>query len=116
MANTDALLTAAQNIAQAIGNAIGAFKNVQGAQNYPAISTATVVRVGAGRVAMVSVTTAGSTNGTIYDANQTGVTTAPIYTIPNTIGVVFVNLPVTNGIVVSPGTSQVVTVSYSAAT
>ena len=62
---------------------------------------------------MVTVTTAGSTVGTIYDANTSSITTRPIYTIPNTVGVVFVNLPVVYGIVVTPGTDQAVTVSYS---
>lgn len=114
MPDQSSILSTAQNIATAINTLAQTIFNIQGAQSYEAISAATLVQSVPGRLAMVSVTTAGSANGTVYDSNSTGVTTAPIYAIPNTIGVVFVNLPVNSGILVVPGTSQVVTVSYSA--
>ncbi len=116
MADLNSILTAAQNIASAINGAAQAYLNVNGTANYPQISAATLVLNGRGRIAVVSITTAGSTNGTIYDANDATATTLPIYTIPNTIGVVVLNFPVTNGIVIVPGTSQVLSVSYSKVT
>ena len=86
---------------------------VQGARVQQNITATAIVNNAAGRLAVISVTTAGTTTGVIYDADTTGITTRPIYIIPNTVGVVFVNLPVVYGIVVVPGTGQAVTVSYS---
>ncbi len=107
------LLTTAQNIVTAINNAAQVYFNVNGVQSTADITAATLVRVGAGRIAVVSVTTAGSAVGHIYDANIASATTLPIYTIPTTAGVYVVNLPVTYGIVVAPGSGQHVTVSFS---
>jgi hypothetical protein len=113
MASLSDLLTTAKNIASAINNVAQTYVSVQGAQVRQNITAATVVSDAAGRLATVSVTTAGTTTGIIYDSAATGVTARPIYTIPNTVGVVFVNLPVVYGVVVAPGTGQAVTVSYS---
>jgi len=113
MASLSDLLTTAKNIASAINGVAQTYVAVQGARIQQNITATAVVNNAAGRLAMVTVTTAGTTVGVIYDADATGITTRPIYTIPNTVGVVFVNLPVVYGIVVVPGTSQAVTVSYS---
>ena len=113
MASLSDLLTTAKNIASAINGVAQTYVAVQGARVLQNITTTTVVNNAAGRLAVVSVTTAGTTTGVIYDADTTGITTRPIYIIPNTVGVVFVNLPVVYGIVVVPGTGQAVTVSYS---
>lgn len=107
------ILTATKNVVTAVNTAAQNYLNVQGAQGYPHITSSTLVKNTAGRVAVVSVTTAGSTTGTIYDSNSTSITTTPIYIIPTTVGVYVVNIPVNNGVLVVPGTSQVVTVSYS---
>ncbi len=113
MASLSDILTTAKNIATAINGVAQTYVAVQGARVQQNITGNTVVNNAAGRLAMVTVTTAGSSVGVIYDANDTSTTTRPIYTIPNTVGVVFVNLPVVYGIVVTPGTGQAVTVSYS---
>ena len=113
MASLSDLLTTAKNIASAINGVAQSYVAVQGAKIFQNITATTVVSNTAGRLAVVTVTTAGSSVGTIYDAAATGITTRPIYTIPNTVGVVFVNLPVAYGVVVIPGTGQAVTVSYS---
>lgn len=113
MASLSDLLTTAKNIASAINGVAQTYVFVQGAQIRQNITAATVVRAGQGRLATVSVTTAGSAVGTIYDSASTSIVTRPIYTIPNTVGVVSVNLPVVYGVVVTPGTGQAVTVSYS---
>lgn len=113
MASLSDLLTTAKNIASAINGVAQTYLNVQGSKVRQNITASTAVSAEAGRVAMVAVTTAGSAVGTIYDSASTAITTRPIYTIPNTVGVVFVNLPVTYGVVVAPGSGQAVTVSYS---
>lgn len=113
MASLDDILTAAKNVVTAVNGAAQTYLNVQGAQNSGNLTTATLVQSGAGRVATVSVTVAGSAVGKIYDANSATSTTNPVYVIPNTVGVVFVNMPVGIGLVVAPGTGQSVTVSYS---
>ena len=107
------LLTAAKNIVTSLGSLYQAYIGVQGAQNKAAMAAATLVKASAGRVAVVVVTTAGSTSGTIYDAAAIGTTLYPIYTIPNTVGVYVLNMPCNYGIVVAPGTGQVVTISWS---
>lgn len=107
------VLTSIQNLVQAVNGASSVYAAVQGKQTASAISAATLVKPNAGRVAMVSITTAGSAPGTIYDTNTAASTARPIFAIPNTLGVIFVNLPTSYGIVVAPGTSQVVSVSWS---
>ena len=113
MASLSDLLTSSQNIASAINNVGATYLYVQGSRNAPNLSTATLVKKGSGRVATVSILTAGSGNGHIYDTNLVTSTANPVFTIPNTIGVIFVNMPVEVGLVVVPGTGQVVTISYS---
>jgi len=107
------LLTALKNVVTALNNASQTYLNVNGLINKSAISSATVVKSGTGRLAVVSVTTAGSAAGAIYDGTSATSTSNIILTIPNTVGAAFVNIPVSNGIVVAPGSGQVVTVSYS---
>ena len=113
MASVSDILTSSQNIASAINNVAATYLLVQGSRNAPNLSAATLVKLGSGRMATISILTAGSGNGHIYDTNTAASTANPIFTIPNTIGVIFVNMPVSFGIVVAPGTGQVVTISYS---
>jgi hypothetical protein len=112
VAPTD-ILSSLKNVSTALGNYTQIYSKVQGTSVGTAISTATLLKSSSGRVASVSVTTAGSAVGAIYDATTSTATTNPIYVIPTTVGIYVVNLPVNNGVVVAPGTGQVVTVSYS---
>ena len=112
MASLSDIMTTAQNIVQAINGVAQTYRDVQGTKSSQAIAASTLVSTAPGRLAVVSVTTAGAV-GVIYDANATGVTTKPIYSIPAALGAVLVNVPVVNGIVVVPGAGQVVTVTYS---
>jgi len=107
------ILTAAKNIVTAINNAAQTYLNVQGVLSYSNLSAASVIHAGAGRVCQVVVTTAGSVPGAVYDSNNTGVTTNVVFVIPNTVGVYTVNFPVSNGVLVAPGSGQVVAVSHS---
>ena len=113
MSSISDILTAAKNIVTAINGLGQTYLQVSGSRVSRQISAATVVLVGQGRLARVVVTTAGSAAGSIYDASVSTVTTPKIFVIANTLGVTEINIPVENGIVVAPGTGQVVTVSYS---
>lgn len=113
MADASVLPTAVLNLVKAVQNIAQTYLNVQGALNAPQISATTLVSSVPGRVASVSVTTAGTGTGTIYDCTSTATLLRPIAIIPEAVGVYMINLPSSYGIVVAPGTSQVVTVSYS---
>lgn len=113
MSSLSDILTAAKNIVTAINGLGQTYLQVSGSKVSVQISVATLVSVGQGRLARVVVTTAGSAAGSIYDASVSTATTSKIFVIANTLGVTEVNIPVNNGIVVTPGTGQVVTVSYS---
>jgi hypothetical protein len=113
MSSISDILTAAKNIVTAINGLGQTYLQVSGSRVSRQISAATVVLVGQGRLARVIVTTAGSAAGSIYDASVSTATTPKIFVIANTLGVTEINIPVENGIVVAPGTGQVVTVSYS---
>ena len=107
------LFNAAQNIATALSNYSQALLNINGSTNLASITAATVIKSSSGRVATVSVITAGSATGTVYDANSTTNTSYPLWVIPQTVGAFVVNMPAQYGIVIAPGTGQKVSVSYS---
>lgn len=111
------ILTAIKNLVVALNGATQAYKQVNGLSTTEAIKVATVVKTSAGRVASVSIITAGSTSGMIYDSASTQVTSAPLWVIPevaNANGEPYVvNLPTDSGILVVPGTGQSITISWS---
>ena len=110
MSSLSDILTATKNIVTAINGLGQTYLQVVGSKSSGQISAATVVMVGQGRLARVVVTTAGAV-GSIYDASVSSATTPKIFVIPNVVGVTEVNIPVDNGIVVTPGAGQVVTIS-----
>jgi hypothetical protein len=114
-ASTSDILTTLKNIVTALATAAQNYLNVQGATNKAAITAPTVVKNSPGRIASVSVITAGSATGFIYDATLLTDTTKPLYIIPDAVGLqpYVVNLPASFGIVVVPGSGQKITVSYS---
>lgn len=78
------------------------------------ISTSTVIKPANGCLVSVNVTTAGS-QGAIYDVATTGGTAAAneIAIIPATVGTYYYQcFPFFTGLVVAPGSSQVVSISY----
>lgn len=79
------------------------------------ISAATVVKATPGTLVRISVNTAGSAAGSAYDASTTGGNTAAnlIADIPNTAGVLALEWPCSNGILIVPGTGQVLSVAFS---
>ena len=79
------------------------------------ITASTLVKAGVGEVVVAIVNTAGSTAGAIHDAATTGGVSAAtlIATLPNTVGSYTIRFPYALGLVVVPGTGQVVSVSYN---
>ena len=114
-ASTSDVLSAIKNIVTALNAATQAYLNVNGQTVAQAITTPTVIKASAGRVASVSVIVAGSSTGRIYDSASVGVTNKPLYVVPDTVGSTpyVVNLPANFGILVVPGTGQTLTVSFS---
>lgn len=78
------------------------------------ISVATVVKATPGTVLRFNVVTAGTTAGTINDCATTGAAAAAnaIATIPEVVGPVALEWPCAVGIVVTPGTGQVVSILF----
>lgn len=78
------------------------------------ITAATIVKGSWGVPVIVQVLTAGSTAGAVYDSSSVTGNSASnqVATIPNTVGFFPVQIPCATGIVVSPGTGQVISISY----
>jgi hypothetical protein len=113
MSSLSDILTTAKNIVTAISQLGQTYLSVEGSQITTNITSATLVLSGQGRIARVSVIVAGSGAGSIYDASSASATTDKLWTIPTTVGITEINLPVNNGIVVAPGSGQTVAISYS---
>jgi len=80
------------------------------------ITTETLIKAGTGALFAVSVTTAGTSNGFVYDSATVGNagTTDQILNFGSVIGKTdfATGFPYKNGLVVNPGTGQVVSVAY----
>lgn len=87
---------------------------VYGNQSELNISSQTVVKTGTGRIIKLNVTTAGTTAGSVNDCATTGAVAAAnlIFTIPNTVGVYVLDFPTLVGLVITPGSGQVVSISF----
>jgi len=115
MASLDDILTTQKNGVQGINSVNSTTLNLAGKLNSYEISSSTYLETTLGWVAKVSVIVAGSATGTIYDASSVSgaVTGKRLAIIPNTVGIYTINMPVNNGIVVTPGSGMIVAVSYS---
>jgi hypothetical protein len=107
------ILTGIQNITVAINNMVGVYLNVVGHNNTTDMTAATLVSNTNGRVCQCVVTVTSSTTGAIYDSLNASSSSRKIFTIPATVGSYTVNMPVAYGIVVSPGSGQTVSISWS---
>ena len=107
------ILTTSKNLVVAVNNLSQNILSVSGSKSRADVSSTMLVQAGQGRLVRVIVTTAGTTAGSVYDASSASVTTSKIATIPNTVGVIELSAPINNGIVVAPGTGQVISVTYS---
>jgi hypothetical protein len=113
MASLSDILTTTKNIVTALNQLGQTYLEVEGTSSYTEITAATLVKSGQGRIARLVVVVAGSGTGSVYDASSATATNDKLLTIPTTIGIVEVNIPVNNGIVVAPGTGQTVAIVYS---
>ena len=113
MASLSDILTTTKNIVTALNQLGQTYLDVEGTTSYTNITGATLVKSGQGRIARLVVVVAGSGTGSVYDASSATATNDKLLTIPTTIGIVEVNIPVNNGIVVAPGTGQTVAIVYS---
>lgn len=113
MSSMSDILTAAKNIVTALNQLGQTYLQVEGSALVSDITVPTVIKDGQGRIARISVVVGGSTAGSVYDANAVGATTGKLLSIPTTVGLAEVNLPVNTGILIVPGTGQTIAVCYS---
>jgi hypothetical protein len=113
MASLDDILTTQKNGVQGINGIVNGTNRLAGTNSNLDITAATVVKNNAGWLARIIVTVAGSTAGTAYDANSSTATTGKIFVIPNTLGITDVQFPFATGLVITPGTGQTISVSYT---
>lgn len=78
------------------------------------ITAATVVKTTVGRICRVSVLVAGTTTGSVNDTTTTGAVavTNQLAVIPDVVGSYDIDMPVFNGLVITPGTGQTLAISY----
>lgn len=78
------------------------------------LDAVTVSSYAARRISHVHVLVAGSTAGSVSDCATLGAVAASnlVFSIPNTVGIYLVDFPMILGIAITPGTGQVVSVSY----
>lgn len=115
MASLDEIINVAQNIVQAINGAAQTYLQAAGVSSYENVTASTLIKKGQGRICRVSVLTAGSTTGLVHDAASTALTTTNnrLAVLGNTVGIVEIQMPFDDGLVIIPGTGQEVSVSYS---
>lgn len=86
-----------------------------GSQSHLNITAATVVKATPGTLWTITVNTAGSAPGTASDVATTGGVSAAnlVAEIPNTVGIYELTWPCLVGITITPGTGQVLSVSFT---
>jgi hypothetical protein len=114
MASLDDILTTQKNGVVAINNLSRSNLRGQGTQTSATVTTSTFLVSGSGYVVNFAVVVAGSSAGTINNANATGSTAASnvLCTIPTTVGVYQTGQAFTSGLVIVPGTGQSINVTY----
>lgn len=109
------ILTTTKNIVTALNGEIVNSTYLAGSKNFTGVSAQTIISTSPGRVVTIIVCVAGTTTGSVWDASTLATAIAPrlLYTIPTALGFYTINLPINYGIVITPGTSMVVSGSYS---
>lgn len=122
MASLDDILTTQKNGVVTLGdlvNELALFRNLYaqsvGTTAFLGSSAPTLVTIGAGRLVNVYVIVAGSAAGTIHDAASVAAATAgnTLIDTPTTTGIYQVNIPYSSGLIIQPGTGQVINITYS---
>lgn len=122
MASLDDILTTQKNGVVTLGDLVNELANFRtlyaqsvGTTAALGISVPILIASGSGRLVNVYVITAGSTAGSINDAASVAAATTgnTLFSVPNTVGITQVNIPYSSGLVVQPGTGQVINITYS---
>jgi hypothetical protein len=115
MASLADILTTQKNGVVAINNYTNTILRGQGAYTSATVTADTVVISGRGYLVSWTVVVAGSSAGSIYNANST--TSPPasqkLCPVGTTVGVFPAGLVFTNGLLIVPGTGQSINVTYS---
>lgn len=123
MANIDDLVTVQKNGVIAINALTAALENFRaiyesfvGTDTFLGANEDALIYVGSGRLVNATVTAAAA-GGTIHDASTVADANADnvIFPIPSTIGISQVNVPFSNGLVIKPAATSMVSVTYSGA-
>jgi hypothetical protein len=121
MSNLDDLITTTKNgvvAVNALTAALSAFATIYnsfiGDKTFLGATSDNLVSTSSGRLVNLIVSVAGSA-GTVHDAATVAGATSSnvIAVIPATAGVHVINVPFTNGLVIKPGASQTVGVTYA---
>jgi len=121
MAGVDDLVTVQKNgvaavnaLVQALSDFKVSYENISGTAVTTNIGSNARIFAGSGRVVSISVITAAA-GGSIHDAATVAAANSEnaVYTIPNSAGIVFLGIPLTNGLIVKPGSGSLLTVIYS---
>jgi hypothetical protein len=115
MANLIDFLTSVQNLVKAFNAFTQSNIQLSGAANTKNLSETTLIKTGTGRIATLSVTTAGTAVGGLYDsATQGGATSATLLVVvPMDVGVFPINMAYQNGLVYVPGLGQTAAICYT---
>lgn len=122
MASLDDILTTQKNGVVTLGdlvNELALFRNLYaqsvGTTAFLGSSAPTLVNTGSGRLVNVYVIAAGSAAGTIHDAASVAAATTgnTLIDTPTTVGLIQANIPYSSGLVIQPGTGQVINITYS---
>lgn len=114
MASLDDLLTASKNIVTAINGVSVAIQRSLGSATSTTVDANTLVITGKGRLVSFTVVDGGSADGAIYNTSTVGGGTAAnqLVTVSQTAGVYAAGHAFNAGLVISPGTSQRINVTY----
>jgi hypothetical protein len=114
-ANLGDLLTTQKNGVVAINNLSQGSLRSLGTQTSVTVTAATVIYIGSGYLVNFSVVVAGSTAGTINNANSIASVAAAnaLCVVPNSVGITKAGQIFSSGIVVTPGTGQSINITYS---
>lgn len=87
------------------------FNIVKGRQSALNVTGTGLIKGGSGRVAVVIVNTAGA-QGTLSDTLTTPAASNLIFNVPATAGIYVLDFPFSNGLYYTPGSGQVISISF----
>ena len=107
-------VVAMNDLTAALNAFLQAYSGFVGAKTYLGVTDDSLVYIGPGRLVSVMVT-AGTAGGTVHDAATVAGANASnvIFNLPTSTGISHVNVPFFDGLVVKPGSSVTVGLTYS---